>query len=865
MSDADPQQRDSNPPFSSHAQRPAALFTLSQARQRYLLRVILPYLIFASVWILFSDLALEYLVPDPARRITISIYKGFGFILTTAILLYLLLRVESRARFRAERHMRLAQLKYETVFKNSPDFICIVTREGVLMDANAAFRDLVDRPNGVKGLRYLDLAVPVDAADVLRYEKALELGGGRTSNFRTQIRLPNGEVRDFLLSGFVIKLRETELVFTNGHDVTELRRAEDLLRTSETEIRKQKVWLEKAERVGRVGGWSIELGSRQTWASEQARALCGLEGPDDFSMDRFLSLVQPGEEERIRKAFNALVEHGDAYDLEFSIQRADNGKRVDLHSIAEYDHDSGVVLGIIQDISERKEHERRRQELATLLDIANDAVYVRSLDHAILYWNKGSELLYGWAAEEAMGQLTTELFSRDLAATREIQKLLLEQGSWSGERTHVKRNGEQAIVFARLTLVTDSTGAPQAVMAINTDITEKKRLEAQLLRTQRLESLGALSSGIAHDLNNVLAPILMSISLLKEEVQSQMGRQILATIEASARRGSDVVRQVLTFAKGASGEPILLQPEHLVREIYKIVRETFPKSIRLRLDEASEIWPILADGTQVHQALMNLCVNARDAMPDGGILTLGIANVDVGPDLVPTAGSAKPGPHVRLSVEDTGSGIPPAVLDKIFEHFFTTKPTGQGTGLGLSTVLGIVQGHGGFVCISSSPGQGSRFELYFAARQGEVVVKPAVAAPAPPKGKGEMILLVDDEQAVREVLRHSLEANGYVCLPAGEGAEAVSLFIQHRDRIAAVLTDMMMPNMDGAALTRILRRTNPKLPIIGMSGVGDLGSIKDLDALRLNAFIGKPCPVSELLQCLAGVFEQEAIRLRDKP
>jgi PAS domain S-box-containing protein len=504
------------------------------------------------------------------------------------------------------------------------------------------------------------------------------------------------------------------------------------------------------------------------------------------------------------------------------------------------------LVGISRNITGRRRAEERIREQAALLDNANDAIYVTALDCTILYWNHGAERTYGWTSAEVLNRKTTELISPDPAATEALVAGLLKQGSWSGERRQITKSGGMVEVFSRLTLVRNEQGQPQSVFAINTDITGKKQLEGQFLRAQRLESIGALASGIAHDLNNVLAPILIGAPLLREMITDQAGRHLLKTMESSAQRGADIVRQVLTFARGVEGERVPLQPRHLLREMGKLAAETFPKSIRVESDVAADLWPVLGDATQLQQALMNLCINARDAMPGGGVLTLEAANIVLSKEAAEKMPGAQPGSYACLRVTDTGTGIPPEIEAKIFEPFFTTKGVGKGTGLGLSTVLGIVRSHGGFVRVASKVGQGSTFELYLPATTEQVAVKSDSATPWP-HTHGEGILVVDDEAAVREVARQALMEFGYQVITAGRGAEALRIFQERRPEIQLVLTDMMMPEMDGPTLVAALRVLDPAVRIVGITGMSDTGSKSGLKTLALSAMLAKPFTIKKLL------------------
>jgi PAS domain S-box-containing protein len=538
-----------------------------------------------------------------------------------------------------------------------------------------------------------------------------------------------------------------------------------------------------------------------------------------------------------------------------ALERAD-GRRIDVEFVSNVylvNHRQ-VIQFNIRDITERKSAERTVLEQAALLDKANDAIYVRTLDRTILYWNQGAERLYGWTREEALNRKTTALFAQENESAKRNQEILLETGSWLGERRQITKSGRILTVLSRLTLVRNPRGEAQTVLAINADVTEKKLLEARFLRAQRQESLGSLASGIAHDLNNVLTPIVISAQLLQEMVRTEDGRQLLATIETSAVRGAGVVKQVLTFARGVEGERLPLQARHFVKDIADMVGNTFPKNIRVETAVPEELWPILGDATQLQQALMNLCVNARDAMPAGGTLTLRAENVVLDEAFVQTTPHAKPGPHVRLSVADTGTGVPPELLDKIFDPFFTTKAPGKGTGLGLSTVLGIMRSHEGFVRVASEPGRGACFELNFPAAPDASISARGESGRAMPKGRGELILVVDDEVAVRDVLRRMLEKYGYKVTTASEGGEATGIFIQQRSSIAAVITDMMMPGMDGPNLVHSLRRIDPNVLIIGMSGSGGREEVNKNAPWSVPVFLSKPFTGEKLLAALKEVF-----------
>jgi PAS domain S-box-containing protein len=520
------------------------------------------------------------------------------------------------------------------------------------------------------------------------------------------------------------------------------------------------------------------------------------------------------------------------------------------------DHDGSVIglVGIGRNITERMAVMQKITEQAAMLDQAHDAIIMLTLEGRIAYVNPAAEALYGYRAEKVMGKLGYELYPpEDQHALIVAQRDTLAKGSWQGELRLHSLHGHEVFVDVRRTLIRDEKGAPKAQLSISADITDKKKREALALRNQRLESLGTLAGGIAHDLNNVLAPILMSIALLKLKVSDESGQKLLAMLEINAERGAQLVRQVLAFGRGAEGDRILVQPLHIAREIEQIVSDTFPKSMRFELVYEREPWSVTGDPTQIHQVLLNLCVNARDAMPNGGKITLRFENTVLDETFCAMNQGSKPGAYLAISVTDTGTGIAPNIRDRIFEPFFTTKDIGKGTGLGLSTSLGIIQSHGGFINVSSEVGRGSTFRIYVPANAASVVEEPAVAAKRPglPRGHNELILVVDDEQPILNVAKSTLERFGYRVVVAANGAAAVSIYALQRDSIAVVVTDMAMPIMDGPAMAVALKAINPDVRIIGSSGMDGGSGLSAAANAGVSEFIPKPYSAETLLMAIA--------------
>jgi two-component system cell cycle sensor histidine kinase/response regulator CckA len=468
----------------------------------------------------------------------------------------------------------------------------------------------------------------------------------------------------------------------------------------------------------------------------------------------------------------------------------------------------------------RRQAESRSRDLADFLNQVREGIYITDLEERVIYWNVGAERLFGWRADEVMGRTTAEFFEPAIVAgVQACREETRVKGAWSGELQMYTRSHQSLIVESRQTLIRDERGAPKALLSINSDITDRKRLEEQFLRAQRMENIGLLAAGIAHDLNNMLAPILLAAPMLRDHVADSGALQLLSTLERSAERGANLVRQILTFAHGTTGEHRLLQVKHVLRDIASVIAGTFPKSIRLEDYIPGDLWPIEGNPTQIHQVVLNLCVNARDAMPNGGTLRVRAENRELDLTGANAIEGGRPGLFVVLLVEDTGSGIAPEVAARMWEPFFTTKDSDKGTGLGLSTVRGIIENHNGFVEFSTVVGRGTSFRIYLPAAEGVEAVHASPSTQPPPPGKGELILVVDDERHIRDMTFTMLTRSRYRVLLAADGAEAAVIFAQRAAEIRLVITDLQMPNLDGATLSRALRRINPAIKVLAISGM----------------------------------------------
>ncbi|MFP3467014.1 PAS domain S-box protein [Leifsonia sp. SIMBA_070] len=503
---------------------------------------------------------------------------------------------------------------------------------------------------------------------------------------------------------------------------------------------------------------------------------------------------------------------------------------VDAHPTEE-----GIAI-IVRDVTEDQrarekldEYTRQVESQAALLDAARDAIVVRDLEGVVRYWNGGAETIYGIPAAEAVGRSVRDLVYDDPREFDAAAAALLRDGYWVGELRQRRADGSVLVADCRWQLSRGADGQV-TVFAVNSDITQHRREQEQRIRTQRLESLGTLAGGIAHDLNNVLTPILMSVQLLRQDETDPRRRDMLDALDAAAQRGAAMIRQVLSFARGSQGHRAPVDVVALLRELSRFCRETLPAAIDLRVESPERLPAVSGDDTELFQVLVNLVTNARDAMPDGGVLTIR---------------ALESGPQVRLEVADSGCGMDEVTVGRILEPFFTTKETG--TGLGLPTSAAIVKAHGGELEVRSTPGGGTTIGFGL----------PSVPAadwprrenpPVPGTGRGRRVLVVDDEVAICELVRQTLDQRGFVTEVA-QGQEALALLSQGR-RFDAVLTDVMMPGVQGDAIARRLAAEQPQAAVVLMSGM--LPGPGPRAAVERNGahFLAKPFTPAALLATL---------------
>ena len=489
---------------------------------------------------------------------------------------------------------------------------------------------------------------------------------------------------------------------------------------------------------------------------------------------------------------------------------------------------------VIRDVTERRQAEKTIKAQAEYLDRANDAIMVCDLEDRIRYWNRGAERLYGWTAEEAMNRVASKLLYRSSPPpdVSRAHSAVLKDGGWTGELKQVTRYGKEITVVSGWTPVWDEQGRPKETLVITTDVTERRRLEAQFLHTQRMESLGTLAGGVAHDFNNLLTVIVGSGELLLDTPELDADtRELLMSICHAGDRGATLTKQLLTFSRRQVIEPRLFDLNALVRETERILRRLIGADVELTTELAPGVAPVKADPGQIEQVIVNLAVNARDAMPAGGKLRIATHSSGTG-----TLGGR---PYIALTVTDTGTGITDEVKARIFEPFYTTKAPGKGTGLGLSTVHGIVVQAGGRVEVASVLGRGTTFTVYLP-RAEETLTPADLARPTAAPHGTETILLAEDEAAVRSFVRSVLEASGYTVLEVENGHEGLKMAESFTAPIHLLITDVVMPRMGGRELAGKLGEKRSGLKVLFMSGYADDDALRRAPLQSGQAFLQKP-------------------------
>lgn len=648
---------------------------------------------------------------------------------------------------------------------------------------------------------------------------------------------------DYVLKGNLSRLvPAVQRAIEEARERKKLREAEAALKRSER--RHRSLINAMAEIVWSADATGMKVASQPPWHEFTGAEESGLQN------NGWLETLHPEDREGVLKRWTEAINDRKPYHVEFRVKRADGAYRyMATRGVPQIGPEDTIEewVGVCFDVTDSKEYESQLREKAEVIRQAQEGIVITNLEGKIVFWNNGAEKILGWRTQEVMGRSALDFFDGAIAkALNAVRSKVNQDGVWRGELTLTTREGQPVIVDSHLSLVQDERGLPKGRLNIFSDITDKKELEQQFLRAQRMENLGLLASGISHDLNNILTPILMAAPLLQSRLSNQDDIKLIDTLEQSAQRGAEMVQQILAFARGTGGDTKLIQVRHLIRDIIRIAESTFPKSIAIHHRVSAHLPSVRANPTQIHQLLLNLCVNARDAMPNGGTLTLKATSRVVTQPMKTSLGTIPARAYIVLEVTDTGTGIPPAVLGKMWDPFFTTKG-GKGTGLGLSTVRGIIEDHQGFIDVESSTEKGTTFIIYLPANEQTAPDQGDTEEPKEIQGQNEMILIVDDEVSLRDMICTTLEANGFNPIPATSAADVFEKVTRFRGSLRLVITDVSMPEVSGKQIAHIVRELIPSIKILVMSGHGDAERFGD-------GFIPKPFKPAKLVESIQSLL-----------
>ena len=756
----------------------------------------------------------------------------------------------------AEIALQQSERKFRAIFDSTFEFMALLSPEGIAIEANqTAFNAIAAQRSDVIGQPFYKIPWWADfPQQQQQLQQAIaKAAKGELVRFESKHIWTSGTFAfvDFSLKPFFDSEGKVVMLILEGRDITTLKQAESKLQVSQTKF--EALVTNMPGMVYRYFPNTPDRPHHFTYVSEHSHQLLEL-APQKIveDADTFVNLIHPEDLPSFLASVTYAVENFLPWHWQGRITTPSGIlKWIEGNSQAQKTSQGDAWDGLLIDISQRKLAEQKIAQQAALIDIATDAIFVRDLDNRILFWSEGAQRLYGWTATEAIGKTAHELFHTESSSQlAQGLSLVLDRGFWQGELKQVTKTGQEIIVVSRWTLVREESGQPKSILAVNSDITEKKKLEQQFYHSQRLETIGTLATGIAHDFNNLLTPILTIAQLLPLKLPNidQNTQQLLTMVENSAKRGADLVKQLLYFNRGTEGKQVNIQLEYLLEEVISIAQSTFPKTIDISQQiPKKKLGLILADSTQIHQVFMNILINAQDAMPNGGNLTIKAQNRYLDENYTRMNWQAKVGSYVVVTISDTGFGIPPHLTKRIFDPFFTTKEFGKGKGLGLATVEGIVKSHGGFIKVDSQLGKGTQFEVFLPAVEGTPCLQNSTQNQLP-KGNGELILIVDDEEIIRQTAQTSLQNYNYHTLLAKDGIEAIAIYAEHKKEISLVLMDLMMPNMDGLTTIRAIHKINPHVKVIPTSGLpADLGKTFPLN---IKTFLLKPYTIEQLLDAV---------------
>ena len=754
------------------------------------------------------------------------------------------------ARKQAEEAVRKSEAQFRQVWESAHDGMRLMDEEGTIITVNDAYcrlmgmgrEELVGKPLSVV---YQNQSGRSDDADLSKYRKNL---AARTIEPRTEAELTLRTGRRILvdLSNSVLEVPgQPPRLLTIFRDITERREAEKKLRESEEKFRTlseqspNMIYIYNGERVVYVNNKCVEL--------------LGYKKKEFYSPKfDFMMLIAPEYLDLVRKSLESHLKGREVLPYEYALLTKD-GRRIEgIHTTTLIDYEGHPsILGLVTDMTEQKRADKELRKLSRAVEQSPASIIITDTEGSIEYVNPKFTQVTGYHPAEVIG-LNPRILKSGHTPRSEYKRLweTITAGiEWRGEFQNRKKNGELFWESASISPVRDPAGVITHYLAVKEDITERKKLEQQLWQAQKMESIGTLAAGIAHDFNNILAIILGYTSLLQRSAGgSPRVGTALEAIGMAVERGAGLVRQILTFARKTEFNPEPLDVNVVIKELAKMLVETFPKTIPLSLQLAEKLPVISMDHSQLHQALLNLCVNARDAMRDHGSLTICSGSV-TGDEIAARFPNAAGNHYVVISVSDTGVGMDEATKSRVFDPFFTTKEKGKGTGLGLAVVFGVVQAHQGFIDVESEQAKGTTFKVYLPV-PAKAITKVPEASPTEEEipGGTETLLIVEDEEMLLELVATLLEQKGYRVLGAADGERAVEVYNRHQSEISLVITDLGLPKLDGWEVFKRVKKINPKVNVFLASGYVDRDLKQEILGSGVKGFLQKPYRPEELLK-----------------
>ncbi len=628
---------------------------------------------------------------------------------------------------------------------------------------------------------------------------------------------------------------------------------------------KSETRLKEAEAMAGLGNWQYDFFSQElTWSDETFRIFNQIPQSLQPSYKFAVSMIHPNDRQMVKKAYTDSVANHTLFDIHHRLLLPGKVEKFVMQKCrTEYDNNGTPLrsLGTILDITKLQTAEATSRLLATAIEQAMETIVITDTNGTIEYVNPAFERCSGYSKEEALGQNPRVLKSGKHSEEfyHEMWQTLTSGLIWQGIIKNRRKDGTFFEEQATISPVLDDSGEVRHYVAVKRDISHEQELEMQLRQAQKMEAIGTLAGGIAHDFNNILAAILGYGEMAREQAEegSILQQDIVEIIKAGSR-AADLVQQILAFSRQAEQDFNPVQLQFIIKEAMKMLRASLPSTITIKEAIDTSCPPVLADPTQIHQIIVNLCTNAKQALQEQGG---GQLNISLSQQILPQKNIALPsevhGPYIELIVEDSGSGMDEKIMAKIFEPFFTTKEVGQGTGLGLSVVHGIVKSHHGHILAQSEPGQGTTFYIYLPVDLEHSSITDEVEEMEPIPGGSERIMVVDDEEIVVDVLNRMLRKKGYEVTSFTSSSAAYAHWQENQQRYDLLITDMTMPEMTGVELSMKILAQQPEFPIILATGYSETIDEKQAKAIGINGYIMKPIIPSTLCALIHKVLDTQ--------